>query len=66
VVGGLGSLAGATLAGMLLGIVSVILQATLPGSLLPYHDAILFSLIIFMLLGRPQGLFGARAAGLRV
>jgi branched-chain amino acid transport system permease protein len=66
VIGGLGSLAGATLAGMLLGVVGVILQATLPGSLLPYHDAILFSLVIFILLGRPQGLFGARAAGLRV
>jgi branched-chain amino acid transport system permease protein len=66
VVGGLGSLAGATLAGLLLGIVSVVLQATLPASLLPYHDAILFSLIIFMLLGRPQGLFGERVSGLRV
>jgi branched-chain amino acid transport system permease protein len=66
VIGGLGSLGGATLAGMLLGIVSVILQAALPASLLPYHDAILFSLIIFMLLGRPQGLFGTRAAGVRI
>jgi branched-chain amino acid transport system permease protein len=66
VIGGMGSLVGATVAGVLLGIVSVLLQATLPASLLPYHDAILFSAIIFMLLARPQGLFGARAAGVRV
>ncbi len=66
VTGGMGSLVGATLAGVLLGIVSVALQAALPSSLLPYHDALLFSLIIVMLLVRPQGLFGHRVAGARV
>jgi branched-chain amino acid transport system permease protein len=66
VVGGMGSVVGATVGGLLLGVVSVVLQATLPSNLLPYHDAILFSIVIFMLLGRPQGLFGARAAGVRV
>lgn len=66
VVGGMGSVVGATVGGLLLGIVSVVLQATLPSHLLPYHDAILFSVVIFMLLGRPQGLFGARAAGARI
>lgn len=66
VVGGMGSIPGATLGGLLLGIVSVALQATLPASLLPYHDAILFSAVIFMLLARPEGLFGARASGVRV
>jgi branched-chain amino acid transport system permease protein len=66
VIGGMGSVAGATIGGLLLGIVSVALQASLPSSLLPYHDAILFSAVIFMLLARPQGLFGQRVAGARV
>jgi branched-chain amino acid transport system permease protein len=65
VIGGMGSIAGATIGGALLGIISVVLQATLPSSLLPYHDAILFSLIILMLSVRPQGLF-ARASAVRV
>jgi branched-chain amino acid transport system permease protein len=66
VVGGMGSVAGATIGGLLLGVVSVALQASLPSNLLPYHDAILFSAVIFMLLARPQGLFGQRVAGERV
>jgi branched-chain amino acid transport system permease protein len=66
VVGGMGSVAGATLAGLLLGVLTVVLQATLPSDLQPYREAILFSLIIIMLLGRPQGIFGARVAGARV
>jgi branched-chain amino acid transport system permease protein len=66
VIGGMGSIPGATLGGLLLGVVSVVLQATLPAGMLPYHDAILFSAVIFMLLARPQGLFGGRVAAERV
>jgi branched-chain amino acid transport system permease protein len=66
VIGGMGSIAGAVLGGLLLGIVSIALQAILPDNLLPYHDAILFSAVIFTLLARPQGLLGAKAAGQRV
>lgn len=61
VLGGMGSLTGATLGGILLGVLSVILGAVLPDGLQPYRDAILFSLVIVILLGRPQGLFGAKA-----
>lgn len=66
VVGGMGSVSGATIAGMLLGVLTVVLQAALPVELQPYREAILFSLIIVILLGRPQGIFGARVAGARV
>jgi branched-chain amino acid transport system permease protein len=66
VVGGMGSVVGATIAGMLLGVLTVALQALLPDSLQPYQEAILFSVIIVMLLWRPEGLFGARVAGARV
>jgi branched-chain amino acid transport system permease protein len=66
VIGGMGSVTGATIGGLLLGIVSVVLQATLPGNLLPYHDAILFGAVIFVLLARPQGLFGGRVVRERV
>jgi branched-chain amino acid transport system permease protein len=66
VVGGMGSLPGATIGGFLLGVLDVVLHALLPDTLLRYDDAILYSLIIIMLLARPQGLFGKRVAGARV
>lgn len=59
VVGGLGSLPGAVAGGFLLGIIEVLLQATLPGSLAPYRDAIVLSGVIGILLIRPQGLIPA-------
>lgn len=66
VIGGMGSLAGATIGGILLGVVSVVLSAALPSGLQAYRDAILFNLVILMLLVRPHGLFGERAAAVRV
>jgi branched-chain amino acid transport system permease protein len=66
VIGGMGSIVGATLGGLLLGVLSVLLQALLPTDLQPYREALLFSLVIVMLLGRPQGLFGARMTAARV
>lgn len=59
VVGGLGSLPGAVAGGFLLGIVEVLLQATLPVSVAPYRDAIVLSGVIAVLLVRPQGLIPA-------
>jgi branched-chain amino acid transport system permease protein len=59
VVGGLGSLPGAVAGGFLLGIVEVLLQATLPTSVAPYRDAIVLSGVIAVLLVRPQGLIPA-------
>ncbi|QKC98449.1 branched-chain amino acid ABC transporter permease [Mesorhizobium sp. NZP2298] len=59
VVGGLGSLPGAVAGGFLLGIIEVLLQATLPGAIAPYRDAIVLSGVIAVLLLRPQGLIPA-------
>lgn len=59
VVGGLGSLPGAVAGGFLLGIVEVLLQATLPAVAAPYRDAIVLSGVIAVLLARPQGLIPA-------
>lgn len=59
VVGGLGSLPGAVAGGLLLGAIEVLLQASLPGYLLPYRDAIVLSGVIFVLLVRPEGLIPA-------
>ena len=66
VVGGMGSLLGACAGGFLLGCLSVALQALLPVGLRPYREAILFSLIIGILLFRPQGLFGVARSGVRI
>lgn len=59
VVGGLGSLRGAVAGGFLLGIIEVLLQATLPAVIAPYRDAIVLSGVIAVLLVRPQGLIPA-------
>lgn len=59
VVGGLGSLRGAVAGGFLLGIIEVLLQATLPATIAPYRDAIVLSGVIAVLLVRPQGLIPA-------
>ncbi|MCF6103066.1 MAG: branched-chain amino acid ABC transporter permease [Mesorhizobium sp.] len=59
VVGGLGSLPGAVAGGFLLGIIEVLLQATLPAAVAPYRDAIVLSGVIAVLLVRPQGLIPA-------
>lgn len=56
VVGGLGSLGGAVVGGFVLGIVEVYLQAFLPESILPYRDAIALSIIVGILVLRPDGL----------
>jgi branched-chain amino acid transport system permease protein len=58
-VGGIGSLAGAVAGGYLLGILTEVLQASLPSNLVPYRDAFVFSAVFFLLVFRPQGLFGA-------
>lgn len=62
VVGGLGSLRGAVAGGFLLGIIEVLLQATLPPELAPYRDAIVLSGVIVVLLVRPNGLIPAVTA----
>jgi branched-chain amino acid transport system permease protein len=66
VVGGLGSLSGAVLGGMLLGCTSVALQATLPLGARPYRDAILFGAVFLVILLRPEGLVRSDALTERV
>lgn len=66
IIGGLGSLAGATLGGFALGFLTTILQAVLPASLSPFRDAVLFTLVIGFLLVRPQGLLPGRSSVERV
>jgi branched-chain amino acid transport system permease protein len=66
VIGGLGSLYGAAAGGLLLGLLTILLQVVLPAGLQPYRDAILFSAVIAVLLVRPQGLIPTARAGVRV
>jgi branched-chain amino acid transport system permease protein len=66
VIGGMGSLVGATAGGFLLGSVTVALQAALPLAARGYRDALVFSVVILVLLFRPQGLFANRALQERV
>jgi len=57
VLGGLGSIPGAVIAGLLLGLIQTFIVVT------PYSgltDAIIFGLLLIMLLIRPNGLFGPR------
>jgi branched-chain amino acid transport system permease protein len=66
VVGGLGSLSGAVLGGYLVGLVSTLLQVTLPDSIRPYRDAFVFAAIFFFLVFRPDGLIVPRTSRTRV
>jgi branched-chain amino acid transport system permease protein len=62
VVGGLGSLPGAVLGGLVLGVIEVTLQALLPDRLAAYRDAFVLSGVILILLFRPEGLLPAKRA----
>jgi len=66
VIGGLGSLGGAVLAGFLLGAASVIMQVVLPIDARPFRDAFVYGAVILVLLFRPQGLLVARGTKERV
>lgn len=59
VLGGMGSLWGAMLGGLTLGITSTLLQALLPPDLRDMRDAFLYGFVVFVLLFRPQGLFAS-------
>lgn len=66
VIGGIGSLTGAAVGGVLVGTVTVGLQVVLPDGLKPYRDAFVFALVIALLLVRPQGLLPPKFAKERV
>lgn len=66
VVGGVGSLSGAAVGGLLFGVLTVALQVALPDELKPYRDAFVFAVVITILLVRPQGLMPPAYAKERV
>lgn len=59
VIGGIGSIAGATLGGFLMGFIEIMTVAFLP-TLSGYRDAFAFVLLIVVLLVKPTGLLGKR------
>jgi branched-chain amino acid transport system permease protein len=61
ILGGLGSLVGAVAGGLLLGILTVVLQQTLPYELRPYRDAFVFGIVFALLIVRPRGLMPSRS-----
>lgn len=66
VIGGLGSLPGAVLAGFLIGAASVLMQVVLPPEARPFRDAFVYGAVILVLIFRPQGLLPARGTKERV
>ena len=66
VIGGLGSLPGAVIAGFLLGAASVVMQVTLPIDARPFRDAFVYGAVIAILIVRPQGLLSGRGTKERV
>ncbi|MBB4002101.1 branched-chain amino acid ABC transporter permease [Aurantimonas endophytica] len=66
VIGGLGSLPGAVLAGFLLGAASVVMQVVLPIDARAFRDAFVYGAVILILLFRPQGLISARGTKERI
>ncbi len=63
--GGLGSLLGAVLGGLLLGAIEIYLAAYLPDSVLPFQGAITLGIVILVLVVRPQGLIGPRREAIK-
>lgn len=65
VIGGMRSLPGAVVGGFLLALIDTTLNYTLPQDLLKFRDAFTFSLVILILLWRPEGLIRGPASGQR-
>lgn len=66
VIGGMRSLAGAVVGGYLFGFVTVAINLLLPQNLLEFREAFTFTIVILILLFRPQGLIPGVATGERV
>jgi branched-chain amino acid transport system permease protein len=65
VIGGMRSLQGAVVGGFLLAFIDTGLNYSLPQDLLKFRDAFTFSLVILILLWRPEGLIRGPATGQR-
>lgn len=60
VIGGIGSLSGAVVGGLALGVAEVMLRAYLPGQLSGLTDGILFALVVVVIVLRPEGIMGIK------
>ena len=65
VIGGMRSLQGAVLGGFLLAFINTALNYLLTQDLLQFRDAFTFTLVILILLWRPEGLIRGPATGQR-
>jgi branched-chain amino acid transport system permease protein len=65
VIGGMRSLSGAVIGGYLLAVIDTSLNNFLPQNLLEFRDAFTFSLVIIILLLRPEGLIRGPVSGAR-
>lgn len=65
VIGGMRSLPGAVVGGFLLALIDTALNYSLPQDLLKFRDAFTFSLVILILLWRPEGIVRGPASGQR-
>jgi branched-chain amino acid transport system permease protein len=63
IMGGLGSLKGAVVGGLVLGMIQILSTVYLPAGL---SDIIIFSLLFLILVVRPSGLFGEKLSDMRV
>jgi branched-chain amino acid transport system permease protein len=62
VIGGLGSLSGAVIGGLLLGLAEVFLRSRLPGDMARLTDAFVFALVAILFIVRPGGIISVRRA----
>jgi branched-chain amino acid transport system permease protein len=60
VLGGLGSVPGAVVGAFVFGALEILLQAYLPGSIVPFQFAIALVAVAIVLYVRPEGLMGRR------
>ena len=66
VIGGFGRIFGAVVGGLLLGMLSSLLGVYLPDGLVPFRDAIVFTVPVLILVFRPHGLLGGEVGRARV
>ncbi len=60
VIGGIGSITGAMIGGLLLGIIEIMSIALLPPGFAAYRDGIVFAILIIVLLIKPSGIMGKK------
>jgi branched-chain amino acid transport system permease protein len=62
VLGGIGSIPGAVIGGIIMGLTETLVKGYLPSGYTGYADAVAFVLLILILLIKPTGLFGRAVA----